>query len=261
MDPATAGKLADALVASDHIDEAVVLSTCNRTEVYASVSRFHGGLDDATTSLARARRHLRGRAPQDLRGVLRRGRRRPRVHRGLRSGFARARGEPDPRPGQAGPDRRPDGRDRRHRAQRLVPAGPPGRQAGAERDRDRPRRPLPGLGRLRPADRRDRRADRSPGPRRRCRSDGRPGRPDGRRRRRRRHLREPDVRPGPAAGRGRRRPGGAVRRPARRRSSTTEILVTCTGSPRPLPGRRPTPRLARSPGWSTWPCPPTCPRR
>ena len=51
MDPATAGKLADALVASDHIDEAVVLSTCNRTEVYASVSRFHGGLDDATTSL------------------------------------------------------------------------------------------------------------------------------------------------------------------------------------------------------------------
>ena len=52
MDPATAGKLADALIASDHIDEAVVLSTCNRTEVYASVSRFHGGLDDATSSLA-----------------------------------------------------------------------------------------------------------------------------------------------------------------------------------------------------------------
>jgi glutamyl-tRNA reductase len=52
MDPATAGKLTDALIASDHIDEAVVLSTCNRTEVYASVSRFHGGLDDATTALA-----------------------------------------------------------------------------------------------------------------------------------------------------------------------------------------------------------------
>ena len=52
MDPATTGKLADALVASDHIDEAVVLSTCNRTEVYASVSRFHGGLDDATAALA-----------------------------------------------------------------------------------------------------------------------------------------------------------------------------------------------------------------
>jgi glutamyl-tRNA reductase len=52
LDLATAGKLSDSLVASDHIDEAVVLSTCNRTEVYASVSRFHGGLDDATSSLA-----------------------------------------------------------------------------------------------------------------------------------------------------------------------------------------------------------------
>jgi glutamyl-tRNA reductase len=45
-------KLADALIASEHIDEVVVLSTCNRTELYASVSRFHGGLDDLTTSLA-----------------------------------------------------------------------------------------------------------------------------------------------------------------------------------------------------------------
>ncbi|WP_375430276.1 glutamyl-tRNA reductase [uncultured Friedmanniella sp.] len=52
MDAATAGKLADQLVASDHIDEAVVLSTCNRTELYTSVSRFHGGLDDAVQSLA-----------------------------------------------------------------------------------------------------------------------------------------------------------------------------------------------------------------
>lgn len=52
MDGATAGKLAGALLDSDHIDEAVVLSTCNRTEVYASVSRFHGGLDDVTTALA-----------------------------------------------------------------------------------------------------------------------------------------------------------------------------------------------------------------
>jgi glutamyl-tRNA reductase len=52
MDPGTAGKLGDALIASDHIDEAVVLSTCNRTEIYASVSRFHGGLDDATSLVA-----------------------------------------------------------------------------------------------------------------------------------------------------------------------------------------------------------------
>lgn len=52
MDADTAGKLAEQLVASDHIDEAVVLSTCNRTELYTSVSRFHGGLDDAVLSLA-----------------------------------------------------------------------------------------------------------------------------------------------------------------------------------------------------------------
>ena len=52
MDPATAAKLAATLVGSEHIDEAVVLSTCNRTELYASVSRFHGGLDDAVQALA-----------------------------------------------------------------------------------------------------------------------------------------------------------------------------------------------------------------
>ena len=52
MDPPTAAKLAQAMTASDHVDEAVVLSTCNRTEMYASVSRFHGGLDDVTGALA-----------------------------------------------------------------------------------------------------------------------------------------------------------------------------------------------------------------
>src|SRR5918997_2280848 len=52
LDAATALKLADQLLTSDHIDEAVVLATCNRTEIYASVSRFHGALDDATAALA-----------------------------------------------------------------------------------------------------------------------------------------------------------------------------------------------------------------
>src|SRR5215210_6656255 len=52
MDAASTAKLAEQLVASDHIDEAVVLSTCNRTELYTSVSRFHGGLDDAVAALA-----------------------------------------------------------------------------------------------------------------------------------------------------------------------------------------------------------------
>ncbi len=52
MDAATAAKLAQTLVTGEHIEEAVVLSTCNRTEVYAYVSRFHGGLDEAVQALA-----------------------------------------------------------------------------------------------------------------------------------------------------------------------------------------------------------------
>ncbi|SDR77542.1 glutamyl-tRNA reductase [Friedmanniella luteola] len=52
MGATATAQLAEQLVASDHVDEAVVLSTCNRTELYASVSRFHGGLDDAVAALA-----------------------------------------------------------------------------------------------------------------------------------------------------------------------------------------------------------------
>ncbi|MFP5283474.1 MAG: glutamyl-tRNA reductase [Actinomycetes bacterium] len=52
LDPPGAVKLADGLMASEHIDEVVVLSTCNRTEVYAAVSRFHGSVEEVTTSLA-----------------------------------------------------------------------------------------------------------------------------------------------------------------------------------------------------------------
>ena len=52
MDAPASAKLADAMMASEHIDEVVVLSTCNRTELYASVSRFHGALDEITVVLA-----------------------------------------------------------------------------------------------------------------------------------------------------------------------------------------------------------------
>lgn len=64
MDAPTSVKLAGELITSEHIDEAVVLSTCNRTELYASVSRFHGGLEDAVTALA----DLTGVAAGELRG-------------------------------------------------------------------------------------------------------------------------------------------------------------------------------------------------
>jgi glutamyl-tRNA reductase len=52
LDAPTSTKLVDALMASEHVDEAIVLSTCNRTEIYAAVSRFHGALDDICTTLA-----------------------------------------------------------------------------------------------------------------------------------------------------------------------------------------------------------------
>lgn len=50
-------------MACEHIDETVVLSTCNRTEVYAAVSRFHGSVEEVTASLA----DVAGLAPEDLR--------------------------------------------------------------------------------------------------------------------------------------------------------------------------------------------------
>jgi glutamyl-tRNA reductase len=65
LDASAAAKLAEQLVGSEHIDEAVVLSTCNRTELYASVSRFHGALDDATQALA----DIAGLRPGELRSL------------------------------------------------------------------------------------------------------------------------------------------------------------------------------------------------
>ncbi len=41
------------MLASDHATEAIVLSTCNRVEVYAEVDKFHGGLAQVSELLAR----------------------------------------------------------------------------------------------------------------------------------------------------------------------------------------------------------------
>jgi glutamyl-tRNA reductase len=46
-------KLLADVVASEHAVEAMVLSTCNRVEVYADVDKFHGGLTDVSELLAR----------------------------------------------------------------------------------------------------------------------------------------------------------------------------------------------------------------
>lgn len=44
--PADVPKALTSLIQREHVREAVVLSTCNRVEVYAAVSRFHGGVAD-----------------------------------------------------------------------------------------------------------------------------------------------------------------------------------------------------------------------
>jgi len=48
-----AAKLLADLVAAEHAAEAVVLSTCNRVEVYAEVDKFHAGVAEASELLAR----------------------------------------------------------------------------------------------------------------------------------------------------------------------------------------------------------------
>ena len=46
------GKVLGALLANANIQEAVVVSTCLRTEVYAVIDRFHGAVDEITATLA-----------------------------------------------------------------------------------------------------------------------------------------------------------------------------------------------------------------
>lgn len=46
-------KLLEELIRCDHVSEAVLLSTCNRIEVYAVVDAFHGGLADVSSVLGR----------------------------------------------------------------------------------------------------------------------------------------------------------------------------------------------------------------
>jgi glutamyl-tRNA reductase len=52
VDEDGARKLLDDLLGAPHIGEALVLSTCNRLEVHADVSKFHGGVSDIGEKLA-----------------------------------------------------------------------------------------------------------------------------------------------------------------------------------------------------------------
>ncbi len=53
VDPAGAAKLRAAVLDTAHVNEAVVLATCNRVEIYADVDRFHGSIEDLTSLLVR----------------------------------------------------------------------------------------------------------------------------------------------------------------------------------------------------------------
>jgi glutamyl-tRNA reductase len=52
LDDEAARKLTVDLLDSDHVTEAVVVSTCNRVEVYVDVDRFHGSVEDVSQILA-----------------------------------------------------------------------------------------------------------------------------------------------------------------------------------------------------------------
>ena len=45
-------KLLTELLAADHVEEALVVSTCNRLEVYAEVTKFHGGVQEVTERIS-----------------------------------------------------------------------------------------------------------------------------------------------------------------------------------------------------------------
>jgi glutamyl-tRNA reductase len=52
LDPDAATKLALAVKHTPAVGESAVLATCNRTEVYATVERFHAGMDEVTAILS-----------------------------------------------------------------------------------------------------------------------------------------------------------------------------------------------------------------
>ncbi len=54
LDAAGAVQLAQAAVRGDNVSEAVVIATCNRLEVYARVSAFHGAVDEIGAALVTA---------------------------------------------------------------------------------------------------------------------------------------------------------------------------------------------------------------
>ena len=66
LDTAGVHKLVRQVAESEHVSEATVLSTCNRTEVYADVERFHGSVE----AISRLLGERAGRSTEDVLGHL-----------------------------------------------------------------------------------------------------------------------------------------------------------------------------------------------
>jgi glutamyl-tRNA reductase len=62
LDPDSATKLLREVADLEHVTESTVLSTCNRTEIYTDVDRFHGSVE----SISRIFGELAGQSPEDV---------------------------------------------------------------------------------------------------------------------------------------------------------------------------------------------------
>ena len=142
---ATAAALVE-LTALSAVREAVMISTCNRVELYVAADdadRAAAGLAERARAAGRRRGRRSRRAPLS---APRRGGRPPPVPRRLQPRFAGGGRAADPRPDQAGLRRRRPARHGRRRAPGLLRGGRVSRRAArAPRDGDRAQ---PGLGQL-----------------------------------------------------------------------------------------------------------------
>ena len=145
-DESDQAKIVDQVLQSSLVTEAMVLSTCNRVEVYAVVEAFHGGLSVIGQVLSEHSGMGAGRPHQVRLRPLRRGGRRASVRGRQRPGFGGDRRAAGARPGPPRLRRRRGQPHRRPHAARAGPARAVGRQAGALRDRDRRRGRLGGVG-------------------------------------------------------------------------------------------------------------------
>ena len=129
--PDDVAKAVVGLAARDNLREVVVLSTCNRTEVYVVAERFHGAYADIRDFLCELGVAARRRAAPAPVQPARRGRRPAPVRGRRRARLGRARRERDPRSGAHGVAGR-QGRGRRALdARPAVPSRHERRQAGA----------------------------------------------------------------------------------------------------------------------------------